>query len=72
MLRTEAVEISCWYDFEAVLSLTVFCGRCGAPLDDVLESCADVTCSECGETAKFSELDALADSLEAPVPHVDE
>jgi hypothetical protein len=73
MLKTETVVIAEWYDFERVASLSFFCGRCGALIpSDAFEACADGTCPECGEPAKFSELDAYADSLISPVPHVDE
>jgi hypothetical protein len=70
VLKTETSEISCWYDFEAVRSLAVFCGRCGAKIPDEELFTEGAHVCQCGKIAKLVELDALADSMEKPIPKI--
>ena len=66
-LKTEAVEISCWYDFESVKTLTAYCD-CGAPIPDEPLFTEGAYVCECGRIIELHELDKLADSLISPIP----
>ncbi len=76
MLKAETRVIATDYDFEEVRTLSVSYD-CGAKIhDDVLEALSkgereSYVCA-CGKTVQLAELDAYADSLISPVPHVDD
>lgn len=69
-MLTTSLLISCWYDFEAVRDLTVYCD-CGTKVpEEAMEELTEkhYVCG-CGRITKLADLDKLADALESPVPH---